>query len=499
MRINNHFVRSVGFATVGLAIYAAGRFNAPRDITQAAFASSPPEAAKLGDAGDLNIFVSLSKRAIPSVVNISTVSTVKASLNSDNPEDILRRFFGGGMGVPQLRPILPPSKMPKQSALGTGFIVDSSGIILTNNHVVAGADQIKIQFTENPEETPTEGKVIGRDPELDVALIKVNTQRKLVSLPLGDSDALQVGEYVMAVGNPYGNGHSVSHGIVSAKGRLSPVIPLATYLQIDAPINPGNSGGPLMNLKGEVVGINNAIDARAQGIGYAIPINYVKKVLTQLQTNGRVDRGYIGAVVGALTPDVAEKMGVDKELRAPFVVQVNPGTPAEKAGLKPYDVVTEVNGAKVMTPNDLVFAITSAPVGKSVPVKINRQGTNMTLSIETAVRPGENVASAKSDSHGSNEDSLSSAGLYLKDLSPEQGKGIIINGVEPGSAAEQAGLYPGDVILEVDRKEVKDVRSLAQILKPNKSYLIRVRRGESEGPSLFSVVVLNLQKDKAQG
>ena len=259
---------------------------------------------------DANIFVNLSKKMIPSVVNISTVTTVKSPFLQGSPDDVLRKFFGdlfrqyhrGGAGrdgedddeTAQSLPRGGSPKLPKAMSLGTGFIIDPSGLILTNNHVVADADEIKISFTEASDEKPTDAEVVGRDPEIDVALIKVKDKQGMVAASFGDSDALEVGEYVMAVGNPFGQGHSVTHGIISAKGRTAPDFPLANYLQTDAPINPGNSGGPLINLKGEVIGINNAIDQRAQGIGFAIPINIVKKVLPQLRAKGIVARGYIG-------------------------------------------------------------------------------------------------------------------------------------------------------------------------------------------------------------
>ena len=335
-----------------------------------------------GEPGARNIFVRLAHQAVPSVVNISTVSTVKTAFAND-PRDLFQEFFGSG---------IPSRDLPKTAALGTGFVIDPSGIILTNHHVVAGADEISVQFTENPEEKPTPARVIGRDPELDLALIQVKSSRKLEALPLGDSDALQVGEYVMAIGNPYGNGHSVTHGIVSAKGRNAPGA-LASWLQVDAPINPGNSGGPLLNLRGEVVGINNAIDARGQGIGFAIPINYVKHVLPQLRKGGRVERGYIGAMIGALTPDLARKIGVEEDIRAPLVTQVNPGSPAEKAGLEVYDVITSVNHSPVHSPEDLVRAIASAGVDESVSLTINRSGKERTLSVQTVSRPSREVAS----------------------------------------------------------------------------------------------------------
>ena len=284
---------------------------------------------------DFNVFVHLSKKIVPSVVNISTVSTVKGLYGLNGQDEILRRFFGelfqqypgrgrsGEMdeeeeGLPQYSNPGKNSRLPKSMSLGTGFVIDASGLILTNNHVVADADEIKISFTESKDEKPTDGEVVGRDPELDVALIKVKTQHDITPVVLGDSDALEVGEYVMAVGNPFGQGHSVTHGIISAKGRIAPDFPLANYLQTDAPINPGNSGGPLVNLKGEVVAINNAIDQRAHGIGFAIPINVVKTVLPQLKSKGVVSRGFIGILVGQLNAEIAKKNGSFSGCRCSF-------------------------------------------------------------------------------------------------------------------------------------------------------------------------------------
>ena len=260
-------------------------------------------------------------------------------------------------------------------SLGTGFIIDSSGLILTNNHVVADADEIKISFTESLDEKPTDGEVVGRDPEIDIAVIRVKTKHEMVPVAFGDSDALEVGEYVTAIGNPFGQGHSVTHGIISAKGRLAPDFPLANYLQTDAPINPGNSGGPLVNLKGEVIGINNAIDQRAVGIGFAIPINLVKKVLPQLRSKGTVSRGYIGVLVNEMSPEIAAKLGVPKDSNSPFVTHVYQDAPADKAGLKDYDVILEFNGKPIHSGSELIMAVTSIEVGDSVPVKISRNGS----------------------------------------------------------------------------------------------------------------------------
>ena len=323
---------------------------------------------------------------------------------------------------------------------------------------------------------------------------------------LGDSDLLQVGEYVMAVGNPFGQGHSVTHGIISAKERKAPEnIPLANYLQTDAPINPGNSGGPLVNLKGEVIGINNAIDQRAQGIGFAIPINLVKKILPQLKTKGTVSRGYIGVLVGDLTPELAAKLSVSRSLKAPFVTHVYPGQPADKVGMKPYDVILKFNGKEIKTPSDLILAVTAVGVGDMVPVLISRAGKEKILNIKVMQRPSPEQADRKKPPHPKKADKKKpriDAGVELEDLTPDTARelgvpdntvGVVVATVAYGGPADRAGLMRGDLILEADRKAVKDVETFYAIVKDKKSYLLRVRRTDPQGRELFSVVLLELK------
>jgi len=477
--------------------------------------------------GDANVFVNLSKKVVPSVVNISTFSVVKNPYGQGSPDDLFRRFFedffqrhGGGRKDDYRResPSLPNPddegeedtprsnpRLPKAMSLGTGFVIDSSGLILTNNHVVAGADEIKIYFTEASDEKPTDGEIVGRDPEIDIALIKVKTKRELVPIAFGDSDALEVGEYVMAVGNPFGQGHSVTHGIISAKSRLAPDFPLANYLQTDAPINPGNSGGPLVNLRGEVIGINNAIDQRAQGIGFAIPINLVKKVLPQLRSKGTVARGYIGVLVNELTPEVAAKIGVDPELTAPFITHVYPGQPADKAGIKPYDVVLEVAGKPIHSGLELISAVTAVSIDETVSIKVLRGSAEKTLNIKIAQRPGTS-ALAEADKKDKKKDAKAKqiqTGMILETITPEDAKqlglpeksgGVLVASVMDGGPADQAGLARGDIILEIDRSVVKNVDEFYSIVKEKKSYLLRIRRSDSQGREGFAVVVLGLKE-----
>ena len=462
-----------------------------------------------------NIFVGLAKKVVPSVVNISTLSVVKNPYGAMRPDELFRKFFGQGIGpgpggeeddeTAQPPNGKRPRSEPKAMSLGTGFVIDASGLILTNNHVVAGASEIKIHFTERSDEKPTDGEVVGRDPELDLALIKVKTKEKVVPVSLGDSDALEVGEYVMAVGNPFGQGHTVTHGIISAKGRSAPEFQLANYLQTDAPINPGNSGGPLVNLSGEVIGINNAIDARAQGIGFAIPINLVKQVLPQLKTKGTVARGYIGMTIEPLTPEVAEKIGVSKDLSGPFVTQVMPGEPAEKAGIEPYDVVLSINGQVLTTPADLIRAVTAIPVGQSAKVKVNRAGKVKEFDVEVKERPLSPKFKEQQQGQGKKEKGKKSrpveTGMQIDDLTsnliqelglPASLKGVVVMDLDYDGPADRAGLMRGDVIVDVDKKPVKSVEEFYATVKRESAYLLRVRRGGQQGG--FTVLTLDLKR-----
>lgn len=519
----------LAFTTVGLSLgYLVKSTSAVTEATAATHGGHTPDANASPSTlpFDPNIFVNLSKKVVPSVVNISTTTTVKGGGGAarPGPEDLFHQFFeeflhrqggsgrrggGGEEGADGDYDGNPPSGggkggvSPKAISLGSGFIIDSSGLILTNNHVVADADEIKIQFTEEADEKPTDGVVVGRDPELDLALIRVKNKRTMTPLALGDSDSLEVGEYVLAVGNPFGQGHSVTHGIISAKERPAPDFLLANYLQTDAPINPGNSGGPLINLKGEVIGINNAIDQRATGIGFAIPISLVKKVLPQLKSRGTVIRGYIGILVGEVTPEIAPKLGVNKDVRAPFINHVYPGDPADKAGMKNYDVILEFNHKIVHTATDLITAVTSVAVNDTVPVKISRGGDEKTVSIKVTARPASEKAVGETE--GRKKDKLPphpEMGLDIETLTPDMLKrigitekvsGVLVNDISYGSPADRAGLYRDDIILEVDRKPVKNVEEFYSAVKGDKSYLLRVRRLDGQGHETFTVVVLDLK------
>jgi serine protease Do len=392
---SHHFYRSM-ISGILLAVTITFAAVLRRPETKAGQPQSlPPGAPRLIQteaAQEKNILVPLARTVLPSVVNISTLSAIRGALPQEVPDDLFRQFSEELLGRRK-----NSREIPRAVSLGSGFVIEvgdtenggsgSSTIILTNHHVIGQAEEIKIKFTESAEEIPSPGEIVGRDPELDIALLRVDSNKEILPLALGDSNTLEVGEYVIAVGNPFAQGHSVTHGIISAKGRPAPQFPLGSYLQTDAPINPGNSGGPLVNLQGEVIGINNAIEARAQGIGFAIPISLVKAVLPELRARGIVERGYIGILTEHLTPEIAAKLGVPKETRAPFISHVYAGDPADRAGLKPYDVVLEVAGNQIQTPSDLVALVTATPIGKNLSFKIVRGGKTRELLVPVGKRP----------------------------------------------------------------------------------------------------------------
>ncbi|MBN21875.1 MAG: hypothetical protein CL678_11400 [Bdellovibrionaceae bacterium] len=445
-----------------------------------------------------NIFVALSKKVVPSVVNISTFSNMKIIPRMrGGSQDPFRQFFEDFFGR---MPNQPYSGGKRAQSLGTGFIIDDSGLILTNHHVVSGADDIEILFTEDSNEKPAKGEVIGMDPELDLALIQVKTERKLKALPLGDSQKLQVGEYVMAVGNPFGRGHTVTHGIISATGREIEGLAISKYLQTDAPINPGNSGGPLVNLQGELIGINNAIDARGQGIGFAIPVNSVKAVLDQLKTKGKVARGYIGVSIGELSPELAAQLQIDEDEKGPLVSGVEPGEAADEAGVMPYDVVVEFNGVRVRKSTDLIKEVTRVPVGKKVSMEVIREGEKKSLQIKVGERPSAQTMASRSPRKADRV----LTGMSIETARPElneryghpvKARGVIVTYLKYGGPAARSGLQVGDLIVEVNRKPVKSEADFNEKVSKKETYLLRVRSQSSEDRSVYQIIPLNLKDE----
>src|SRR5919198_5616272 len=333
-------------------------------------------------------FVELAKHLRPAVVNISSKQVEGKAAPSRSPfgreendpfQEFFDRFFGGRGGPRRQR-----------SGLGSGFIINSTGFIVTNSHVVEGATEIKVTLATKEEFDAT---LVGRDPKTDLALIKVKSPKSLPTVPFGNSDALEVGEWVLAIGNPFGLGHTVTSGIVSAKGRIIGAGPYDDFIQTDASINPGNSGGPLFNMRGQVVGINTAIVASGQGIGFAIPIDLVKPLIPQLEKTGEVTRGYLGVSIQSITPDLAKALKLEDRQGA-LVAEVVPGGPAARAGIERGDIIVEFNGRKVEEMNDLPRLVASISPGTDVDVKLVRKSQEKVVRVKVAELKEEQTAAA---------------------------------------------------------------------------------------------------------
>ncbi len=429
-------------------------------------------------------FIELAKKINPAVVNISTEFMPRGRMYRDPFLDMLEQFYGF-----RLQPRAKP-----QTALGTGFVIREDGLMITNHHVINGADKIQVQFEEKGK--MFEAKLIGSDERSDIALLKIKGD-KFPTLKLGDSDKVQVGEWVAAFGNPFGNGHTMTKGIISAIGRDISEINKYPLLQTDAPINPGNSGGPLVNLRGEVIGVNSAIDARAQGIGFAIPINGVKKLIPDLEKEGRVRKGYLGVGLVDLDRQNRALLGLGDEVEGVIIAQVEKGSPAAQAGLQAYDVVTEFNGRKVSSSTELIDAVSDAEIGKSTDVKVLREGKKLTLKITPTERPGalgrlKNRFLGPQPTAPTHQEWGFSVTELDKDLRqeyqiPEDIKGVIIVHVLPGSPAARGGLMVGDVIMDINKKGLASVKDLTKLLKDKESNILRIYRSGS-------VLFLSLKK-----
>ena len=422
-------------------------------------------------------FADLIEKVKPAVVNVSTTSTVTLSgspfrhffgPDDEGPfGDFFKRYFGD----------IPDRKM-KQSSLGSGFIIDKDGFIITNNHVVEGADEIKVKLADGRE---FKARVVGRDPKTDLALIKISSVFKnLPVLPLGDSDRMRVGDWVLAMGNPFGLEHTVTQGILSATGRVIGAGPYDNFLQTDAPINPGNSGGPLINLKGEVIGINSAIVATGQGIGFAIPSNMAKTVVPQLREKGKVTRGWLGVSIQSVTPEIAQAFGL-KEPMGALVGDVVPGGPAEAAGIKRGDIIVSFDGRDIKNMPDLPRMVAAAPIGKTVAVKVIRSGKEVGLKVTVTELTEDKVASQGRQK----ENQL---GLAVDNISPrwmdkfrlKTRTGVVVVGIAPDGAAAEVGIQPGDIILEVNNRPVRnmnDYREAMGKIEKRGYVLFLVKRG----------------------
>lgn len=418
-------------------------------------------------------FSSLAQSSSPSIVNISTVKIVKGGGRvfkqfKNSPfgnDELFEKFFGAR-----------PQREHKQKSLGSGFIVDEDGFIVTNNHVVENTDEIKVILKDGKE---YEAKIIGRDKNTDLALIKIEPEKKLPALKLGDSEKLKVGQWVVAIGNPFGLGHTVTAGIVSAKGRVIGSGPYDDFIQTDTSINPGNSGGPLLDLHGNVVGINTAIIQNGQGIGFAIPSNLAKGIIDQLKDNGNVTRGWVGVSIQEISKELSEYYKL-KDNEGVLVVEAFEGDPAEKAGIRANDIIIEIDDTKIKDSRNLTGIIAAKKVGSKIKVKVLREGKFKTFTVKITKRDGGQMLAANGV-----DDEL---GLQIAELTPELSKkyninrsGVIITEVKNESKAQRVGLASGDIIAEINHQRIKNKKdyqkAIGEVKKGANIVMVIIRKG----------------------
>jgi serine protease Do len=434
----------------------------------------------------LPAFADLAERVSPAVVNIKVTAVARTGVPDES--------FGENFPFPGFRSPVPeqPREFRRQGS-GSGFIIRKDGLILTNNHVVEKAQEITVTLTDKQQ---YKAKILGRDPKTDLAVIKIDPKAALTTAPLGNSDELRVGDWVMAIGNPFGLSNTVTSGIVSAKGRTIGAGPYDDFIQTDASINPGNSGGPLFNMAGEVVGINTAIFSQGGGnigIGFAIPVNLVKNLVPELETKGTVTRGWLGVSVQPMTPELARSFGLDKEYGA-LVGDVMAQGPAEKAGIKRGDVIVSYNGKRIDDTATLPALVASTPVGKTVPVEILRDGKTQTLIVGIA-KLNDQTAMLE---QGQEKSEL---GLALQNIRPEEraamnltgNEGVLVASVVPGSPAARANINAGEVILQVNRASVNSVQKIKDEIgktSGDRPLLLLLRR--ADGSTSYAALSRNL-------
>ena len=432
------------------------------------------------DAFGSTQFTELAQQGGPAVVNINTEKTVKSRYGSD---DIFGEMFRGlppgfeqffGPFQQKGRKGKGKRSQPKQKSLGSGFIISADGYIVTNNHVVEGADVIRVTLDDKNGKggEPVKAKLVGADSETDLALLKIEVKQDLPFLKFGDSDSLKVGEWVMAIGNPFGLDHSVTAGILSAKGRNINAGAFDNFLQTDASINPGNSGGPLINMQGEVIGINTAIIASGQGIGFAIPSNMAKDIISQIKDSKKVSRGWMGVTIQDLDEHAGKALGLPSNKGA-LIADVQPGQPAEQAGIQEGDVVTKIDGKAIEDRDDLLRTVAGKRPGTEIKVEVYREGEYKTFSVKLGDRQsnleGTNDKSgiSKDKDKGSIQLGMTVRPLTSEELSQLDGDikgGLLIIDVDDDKPAAEAGLAPGDVILKANMKPVRTLSDLSKIV-----------------------------------
>jgi serine protease Do len=505
-------VRAAALATavgVGLAL-------SPLAWAETAGALNPSSQAIVS----LPSFAPIVKKVMPAVVNISVTERAGTPTGDDQDQDQDQgqeqdQDLGPGQGPQQGFPSSPfdeflrrffeqqgqpfrnmPQRNLQRVALGSGFIIDPTGYVVTNNHVVANADKVTVIFQDNSKHP---AKVIGRDSKTDLALLKIDTKEALPYVSWGDSNANQVGDWVLAVGNPFGLGGTVSSGIISARGRDIHAGPYDDFLQIDASINRGNSGGPTFNLEGQVIGINTAIyspNGGSVGIGFAIPSSLAKPVIEQIRDHGKVERGWLGVQIQEVTPEIAKSLGLQQPEGA-LVAEVNDGSPAGKAGIKQGDVIMSFNGHDIHKVRDLPLIVAQTPIGEKAPVKLWRDGKEVTEDVAIGQMP-ENPQVAQKDRGGGDQEQTSGTtvlGLKLAPLNdnmrrraevPKNVKGVVVTGIADDSPLAALGIQPGDVIQSINQQPVTTPQQAeaklkeAQASKSKQVLLLINRHGTSE-------------------
>ncbi len=452
---------------------------------QNGFASEEEMERSIAAAGS---FTALAKKASPAVVNISTTQTVETNgqrlphffrrpgqqQQQETPmEEFFERFFGRQ----------DPRQFQRQS-LGSGFILDEKGYIVTNNHVIENADEIKVTLQNGKD---YDAEIIGADPGTDIALIKIEAETGLPLLELGDSESLEIGQWVLAIGNPFGLDHTVTAGIVSAKGRVIGAGAYDDFIQTDASINPGNSGGPLIDMEGNVVGINTAIVAGGDGIGFAIPISMAERIIEQLKETGEVTRGWLGVGIQELDSDLKDYYNVDE---GALITEVFPDEPADQAGIQKGDIIIAVNGEAVDSPRALSRKIANIKPGTDIELRIVRDGKKETITA-TVEQRDEARLGAKTPRSQQKEQAADALGLELTNIDQETAErlnlddthGVIVSGVAPDTKAASAGFARGDIIKEINRKPVRTIEDYERIVADADEgdmllfYIIRLRAG----------------------
>ncbi len=467
--------------------WACARFSLMAALLGFALFSAPMDAQSAVSAGGLPSLAELAEKLSPSVVNIRAETETQRTSRGrgggipgvpDEWKEFFRRFYGGPFHSRPRGGLRPDSAPRRTSQQGSGFIVNAGGLIMTNNHVVENAIKITVRLKDKRKR---EARIVGRDPQTDIALLQVETKPgdTFIQAKLGDSQKLRVGDWVMAIGNPFGLSHTVTAGIVSAKGRVIGSGRFDNFIQTDASINPGNSGGPLFDLRGNVVGINTAIFSRGIGnigIGFAIPINMAKKLIPQLR-KGVVNRGFLGVSIQPVNESLAKELGL-KETRGALVSHLAEDGPAKKAGIKRGDVIVSVDEKQIESPRELSLMAADLTPGATAKIALIRDGKKQSISLKVGKLPGpKQLAKAFKPAFQKR------LGIEAQDLTPEirkeirakTKKGVVISNVLPDTPADRAGLRRGDVIVEANRKTVADTEGLRAALK----------KGEGEGNLLL--------------